>query len=146
MILQSMTSHGTSANETPKHFPTQNMIWWGSSCWLIHNYYSATERSICTFFFFFFTILCLYWRQAEENKFWLAGLMLFEIFKAGLFKIARKSMLDFYLPLICHSVLVLKLGKQIRSYICFCIKDCWYIDPCHYNSFIKEGYCPQGES
>lgn len=43
--------------------------------------------------------------------------MLFKIFKAGLFKIVQKNMLDFYFPLICHSVLVLKLGKQIRSYV-----------------------------
>lgn len=68
-------------------------------------------------FYFFLPILCLYQRQAEENKFWLAGLMLCKIFKAGLFKTVQKSMLDFYLPLICHSVLVLKLGKQIRSYV-----------------------------
>lgn len=59
----------------------------------------------------------LCWRQEEENKFWLAGLAWFKIFKAGLFKIARKGMLDFYLPLVYHSALVLKLGKKIRSYV-----------------------------
>lgn len=43
--------------------------------------------------------------------------MLFKIFKAGLFETVQKSLLDFYLPLVCHSVLVLRLGKQIRSYV-----------------------------
>lgn len=61
--------------------------------------------------------MSVYWRQTEENKFWLAGLMLFKIFKATLFKIMQKSMLDFYLPLLCHSLLVLKLEKHIRSYV-----------------------------
>lgn len=61
--------------------------------------------------------MSVYWQQTEEKKFWLAGLMLFKIFKAGLFKIIQKSMLDFYFPLPCHSVLVLKLEKQIRSYV-----------------------------
>lgn len=63
------------------------------------------------------TILCLWGARAEENQFWLAGLMLFKIFKAGLYKTVQKSLLDFYLPLVCHSVLVLRLGKQIRSYV-----------------------------
>lgn len=43
--------------------------------------------------------------------------MLFKIFKAGLYKIIQKSVVDFYLALPCHSVLVLKLEKQIRSYV-----------------------------
>lgn len=61
--------------------------------------------------------MSVYRRQTEENKFWLAGLMMFKIFKDGLFKIIQKNVLDFYLPLPCHSVLVFKPEKQIRSYV-----------------------------
>lgn len=96
-----LTSCCTSSGKTSKGFQCER---WYSSCWLTHKQ-SAREW------------MSVYWRQIEENKFWLTGLMLFKIFKASLFKVMQKSILDFYLAMPCLSVLVLKLEKQITSYV-----------------------------
>lgn len=112
MALQSATSLGTSLVKPRK----------GSSSTVTCEAPAAAGRGTRLApqeapFRLFPTILCLSGTRAEENQFWLAGLMLFKIFKAGLFETVQKSLLDFYLPLVCHSVLVLRLGKQIRSYV-----------------------------